>query len=95
MALAENLEPKDVADLRDTFESKIQDRNPMATFKSGPSESIMRLAEHEKLAERIVALESKIDKVINLFSQTFGNAVLINGRWVTLSHNNGEIKKVG
>ena len=95
MALVENLKPEDVADLRDTFESKIQQRNPSALFSSGPSDDIVRLAEHKVLAERIVSLEAKIDKVINLFSQIFGDAVLINGQWVTLSNNNGEIKKVG
>ena len=94
MASVTNLGPEDVADLRSAFDKKISVRNPSACFSSGPSEEILRLAEHKLLAERIDALEAKIDRVINLFSQTFGNAVLIHGRWVTLSQNN-EIKKVG
>lgn len=85
MAQFDNLTPGNVGALRETFDEQIKKENPLATMTAGPSEKILRLTEHKKISERLGVLEEKLDSVLNKLANIFGDAVLVDGRWVNVS----------
>ena len=78
MAELRNLTDENVEDVEELFE-RIQKHNADATLSIKPMSEMRNLA---TVANDVVLLHSKIDTMMVMLKNIFGNSVLINGQFV-------------
>jgi len=75
MATLENLSEANVGALKEHFAAQIAPINPDAK---------LNVYEQVSVQERLGVLEGKIDSLVNKLSLIFGDAVLLDGRFVNI-----------